>query len=207
MIQVSVYTFLFFLFLHTCTTRTNSKETSQKSLQRPRRGRLLLQALNVDPRLVVPDKEKERTSTRKSKKAIASAESVLFQRLSQERKDGNCRCTIADSHPPRDKSFFTFAKSLSPAAADLEIRSLATFQDLSLFLRALSQRFKSRRDFEAVQTYLNLFLRVHGELIVSNPELRTDLEAFLPLQRQKSSRLLDSIASCLGTLAFVRDTL
>jgi U3 small nucleolar RNA-associated protein 21 len=106
-----------------------------------------------------------------------------------------------------DEAFFTFAKSLSPAAADLEIRSLATVQDLSLFLRALSQRLESRRDFEAVQTYLNLFLRVHGELLVSNPELRTDLEAFLSLQRQESSRLLDSIASCLGTLAFVRDTL
>ena len=161
---------------------------------------------------MVPGKEKERTSTRKSKKAIASAESVFFQKLSQEPKDGNCRCpalvvTIADLHPPPDESFFTFAKSLSPAAADLEIRSLATSQDLSLFLHALSQRLKSHRDFEAVQTYLNLFLRVHGELLVSDHELRTDLEAFLPLQRQESTRLLDSIASCLGTLAFVRDTL
>ena len=112
-----------------------------------------------------------------------------------------------DIHTLLDEAFFTFAKSLSPAAADLEIRSLATLQDLGLFLRAISQRLKSRRDFEAVQTYLNLFLRVHGEQLVSNPELRTDLEAFLSLQRQESSRLLDSIASCLGTLAFVRDTL
>jgi U3 small nucleolar RNA-associated protein 21 len=106
-----------------------------------------------------------------------------------------------------DEEFFTIAKSLSPAAADLEIRSLATVQDLSLFIGALSQRLKSRRDFEAVQTYLNLFLRVHGELLVSNPELRNDLEALLSLQKQESSRLLDSIASCLGTLAFVRDTI
>ena len=162
---------------------------------------------------MVLEKEKERTFTKKPKKAIASAESAFFQKLSQEPKDGNCRCTaflvvmIADSHPPPDETFFTFAKSLSPAAVDLEIRSLATSQDLSLFLRALSHRLKSRRDFEAVQTYLNLFLRVHGELLVSDPELRTDLGAFLSLQRQESSRLLDSIASCLGTLAFVRDTL
>jgi len=106
-----------------------------------------------------------------------------------------------------DEAFFTYAKSLSPAAADLEIRSLATVEDMSLFLRALSQRLKSRRDFEAVQTYLNVFLRVHGEALVSNPELRCDLEAFLSLQRQESSRLLESIASCLGTLSFVRDAL
>lgn len=149
----------------------------------------------VETRFVVQEKEKETTSTKRSKKSVASAESVFLQKLSQESQDGNY------------EEFFTFAKSLSPAAADLEIRSLATLQDLSLFLRALSQRLKSRRDFEAVQTYLNLFLRVHGEQLVSNPELRTDLEAFLSLQRQESSRLLDSIASCLGTLAFVRDTL
>jgi U3 small nucleolar RNA-associated protein 21 len=108
---------------------------------------------------------------------------------------------------PPDEDFFSFAKSLSPAAADLEIRSLTTVQDLRVFLNALLQRLKSRRDFEAVQTYLNLFLRLHGEMLISAPELRGDLEALLSLQRQESSRLLDSIASCLGTLAFVRDTL
>jgi U3 small nucleolar RNA-associated protein 21 len=108
---------------------------------------------------------------------------------------------------PPDEAFFSFAKSLSPAAADLEIRSLTTVQDLRLFLNALLQRLKSRRDFEAVQTYLNLFLRLHGEILISTLELRGDLEALLSLQRQESSRLLDSIASCLGTLAFVRETL
>jgi len=152
----------------------------------------------VETRFAVQEKEKEKEkerSARKSRQSAASAQSTFFQKLSQEPEGGNY------------EAFFTFAKSLSPAAADLEIRSLATVQDLSLFLGALSQRLKSRRDFEAVQTYLNLFLRVHGELLVSNPELRNVLEALLSLQKQESSRLLDSIASCLGTLAFVRDTL
>jgi Utp21 specific WD40 associated putative domain len=117
------------------------------------------------------------------------------------------RCNWETHIAPSDEAFFSFAKSLSPAAADLEIRSLTTVQDLHLFLNALLQRLKSRRDFEAVQTYLNLFLRVHGEMLVSSPELRGDLEALLSSQRQESNRLLDSISSCLGTLAFVRDTL
>lgn len=106
-----------------------------------------------------------------------------------------------------DEEFFDFAKSLSPAAVDLEIRSLVVVQDLSIFLNALAQRLKSRRDFEAVQTYLNLFLRVHGEMLIQSTELRGDMEALLLLQKQESSRLLDSISSCLGTLAFVRDTI
>lgn len=115
--------------------------------------------------------------------------------------------TIIDSLASTDEVFFAFAKSLSPAAVDLEIRSLVAVQDLSLFLNALAQRLKSRRDFEAVQTYLNLFLRVHGEMLIQSTELRGDLEALLLVQKQESSRLLDSISSCLGTLAFVRDTI
>ncbi|SRR6266404_2839171 len=106
-----------------------------------------------------------------------------------------------------DEAFFAFSKSLSPAAVDLEIRTLVTVQDLRIFLNALSQRLKSRCDFEAIQTYLNLFLRVHGEILIQSAELRCDLEALLSLQKKESSRLLDSISACLGTLAFVRDTI
>jgi len=146
----------------------------------------------VETRFVVQDKGQEKTPTRRSEKTAANTNSVFSEKLSQEPKEGNY------------EAFFAFAKSLSPAAVDLEIRSLVTVQDLGIFLNALSQRLKSRRDFEAVQTYLNLFLRVHGEILVLCAELRSDLEALLLLQRQESGRLLDSISSCLGTLAFVR---
>ncbi|KAH9180505.1 Utp21-domain-containing protein [Lactarius sanguifluus] len=149
----------------------------------------------VETRFVVQEKGQEKTSTRRSEKTAANAKSVFSEKLSQEPKEGIY------------ETFFAFAKSLSPAAVDLEIRSLVTVQDLGIFLNALSQRLNSRRDFEAVQTYLNLFLRVHGEILVQSAELRSDLEALLLLQRQESSRLLDSISSCLGTLAFVRDTI
>ncbi|KAI9509337.1 Utp21-domain-containing protein [Russula earlei] len=149
----------------------------------------------VETRFVVQEKEKQKASTKTSRQSVANAESVFFQTLSQESEHSDY------------EAFFLFAKSLSPAATDLEIRSLARVEELAVFLHALSQRLKSRRDFEAVQTYLNVFLRMHGELLVSSPELRTDLEALLSLQRQESSRILDSIASCSGILAFVREAL
>ncbi|KAH9063481.1 Utp21-domain-containing protein [Lactarius vividus] len=149
----------------------------------------------VETRFVVQEKGQEKTSTRRSEKTAANTKSAFSEKLSLEPKEGIY------------ETFFALTKSLSPAAVDLEIRSLVTVQDLGVFLNALSQRLKSRRDFEAVQTYLNLFLRVHGEVLVQSAELRSDLEALLLLQRQESSRLLDSISSCLGTLAFVRDTI
>jgi U3 small nucleolar RNA-associated protein 21 len=72
-------------------------------------------------------------------------------------------------------------------------------------MNALTRRLRCRRDFEAVQTYQSVFLRVHGELLTSNPELREQMGTLLDAQRSESERLLGLITSSLGTLEFVRD--
>ncbi|KAI0031820.1 Utp21-domain-containing protein [Vararia minispora EC-137] len=106
-----------------------------------------------------------------------------------------------------NESFFSYTKTLLPAALDLELRSLTALDHLAHFLRALTQRLTSRQDFEAVQTYLAVLVRVHGDVLVANLELRQHLEALLAAQRRESGRVLELIAASLGTLAFVRDTL
>jgi len=72
---------------------------------------------------------------------------------------------------------------------------------------ALTQRLRSRRDFEAVQAYQNVFLRIHGEVLVANPELLEAMEELLSVQKVESERVLDLVASSLGTLDFVREVL
>lgn len=104
-----------------------------------------------------------------------------------------------------DEALFTFAKTLSPAALDLELRSLVTLDSLSRFINALVCRLRSRRDFEAVQAFQNVFLRLHSEVIIANSELQRDLEVLMEVQRVESQRVLELIASSLGTLGFVRD--
>jgi U3 small nucleolar RNA-associated protein 21 len=89
----------------------------------------------------------------------------------------------------------------------LELRSLVTLDTLGLFLNALTRRLRSRRDFEAVQTYQSVFLRVHGEILGGNPELLKQMEILLDAQRSESERVLGLITSSLGTLDFVRDPL
>ena len=98
-------------------------------------------------------------------------------------------------------------KTLTPAAIDLEIRSLVSLEGLSTFANALTRRLRSHRDFEAVQTFMTVLLRLHGEIFVENPELREPLERLRDAQREESERLLEVIASSLGTLSFVRDVL
>ena len=96
---------------------------------------------------------------------------------------------------------------LSPAALDLELRSLMTLDSLSLFMHALTQRLLSHRDFEAVQAMQNVFLRMHGDVFVANTELQDALESLVQVQQRESRRVLELISSSLGTLGFVRDTL
>jgi U3 small nucleolar RNA-associated protein 21 len=106
-----------------------------------------------------------------------------------------------------DDEFFGYAKTLTPAAMDLEIRSLVTIENIHSFMVALTQRLRSRRDFEAVQTYQNVFLRIHGEVLVANTELLETMKTLLSVQKAESERVLDLVTSSLGTLDFVREVL
>ncbi|KAJ7905685.1 Utp21 specific WD40 associated putative domain-containing protein [Mycena olivaceomarginata] len=133
--------------------------------------------------------------TRRIKQAAADTQSVFLEKLTA--------CDVTGDY----EDFFSFAKTLSPAAIDVELRSLVMLESLKTFVVALTQRLKSRRDFEAVQTFQNVFLRMHAEVIVENPELQAGLETLMQVQRKESERVLELLASSLGTLSFVRETL
>jgi U3 small nucleolar RNA-associated protein 21 len=102
---------------------------------------------------------------------------------------------------------FDHAKALSPAALDLELRSLVTLDALRLFINALTRRLLSHRDFEAGQALQNVFLAMHADELITNEELQPDLRRLLEVQKQESERVLGLVAASLGTLSFVRDTL
>jgi U3 small nucleolar RNA-associated protein 21 len=114
-------------------------------------------------------------------------------------------CTSNAHENLPDETLFSYAKTLSPAALDLELRSLVTLDQLRTFLDALIGRLRSRRDFEAVQTLQNVFLRMHGETIIANEELRSSLELLGQIQRSESDKVLELLSASLGTLGFVRD--
>lgn len=105
-----------------------------------------------------------------------------------------------------DENFFNYTKMLSPAAIDIELRSLVTLDSTKLFIRALTQRLHSRRDFEAVQAIQNIFLKMHGDMFISNPELKEELKMLAEAQQKESQRVLELLASSLGILGFVRST-
>jgi len=151
----------------------------------------------VESRFAIEPKDegKPKKTTSRLEKAVAESESIFLKTLTEDDATGDY------------EAFFSYAKTLSPAAIDLELRSLTTLESLRLFLQALVHRLLSHRDFEAVQTFQNVFLRMHADVLVANAELQNDLEGLMDVQRQESERVLELIASSLGTLGFVRDTL
>ena len=74
-------------------------------------------------------------------------------------------------------------------------------------MHALQRRLQSHRDFEAVQTLQNVFLRMHGGILLDHEELLSELEELLEIQEKESERIIELLASSLGTLGFVRDTI
>jgi len=129
---------------------------------------------------------------------VLGAESIFLQKLRTEERDGAY------------DALFDYVKLLSPAALDLEIRSsLGALDTLSLFVHALTQRLKAHRDFEAVQAMMGVFLRVHGEILVQNqdvPELMDGLKELKAVQKKETARIVELLASSLGTLGFVRES-
>jgi U3 small nucleolar RNA-associated protein 21 len=124
--------------------------------------------------------------------AASFMESEFTRRLAAENEHGDY------------DAFFTYMKALSPSAVDLEIRSLVSLDHLGAFLAALLGRLRSHRDFEAVQAFLAVFLNVHGDVLIANPELRGTLERLDAAQKKEGARLAELLSYSLGTLAFLR---
>ncbi|KAF9447264.1 Utp21-domain-containing protein [Macrolepiota fuliginosa MF-IS2] len=151
----------------------------------------------VDTRFAPADKQanETKTSTRRLDKAAGGAESTFYKKLMEEDPEGDY------------EGFFHHSKMLQPAALELELRSLTSLQSLNTFMHALVRRLATHRDFEAVETIMNVFLRLHADVLMTNEELRRGLEGLEETQKKESQRVLELITSSLGTLGFVRDTL
>ncbi|CUS15551.1 unnamed protein product [Tuber aestivum] len=93
-------------------------------------------------------------------------------------------------------------KALSPSTADLEIRSLQV-NELVPFVRAMTQRLRSRRDYELVQTWVNAFLKCHPEAVMSEEDVRDELRKWMVEQKREASRLAELVGYCSRVAGFL----
>lgn len=53
---------------------------------------------------------------------------------------------------------------------------------------------------------MSVFLRVHGDMLIANAELKESLEELKVEQERESKRLRELVGYALGTLGFLRGT-
>ncbi|KAI2473032.1 WD domain-containing protein [Annulohypoxylon bovei var. microspora] len=105
--------------------------------------------------------------------------------------------------------FIEHLKSLSPATADLELRSLARgdndkSNELLHFIRAMTSRLVARRDYELTQAWMAVFLRLHFDLILESDTLTSALTEWKKHQAQECDRLDSLVSYCGGVVNFLR---
>ncbi|KAH8433602.1 rRNA-processing protein UTP21 [Aspergillus melleus] len=117
--------------------------------------------------------------------------------------------------------FVEHLKSLSPAKADLEIRSLNTRvlnrrSELADFICALSGRLSLKKDFEVVNAWMAVILKIHADVIAEcsasesvefgSNVLRDALVAWTKVQQQEAQRLAGRVGYCRGVVGFLRSS-
>lgn len=92
---------------------------------------------------------------------------------------------------------------LSPSAADIEIRSL-TIAEMSVFVRALTAQLRRRKDFELVNTWMSVFLKMHGDFISEVVDLREAVLEWRDTMRSEEQRLAELVGYVKGVVGFLR---
>jgi U3 small nucleolar RNA-associated protein 21 len=101
-------------------------------------------------------------------------------------------------------------KQLGPSAVDLELRSLSMdnhLEEFVHFVEAMTWRLQQRLDYELVQAWMGVFLKMHGDVIAENVATEAALERALvhwqKAHEQERSRLSDLVGYCHSLVKFM----
>ncbi|EEC05019.1 WD-repeat protein, putative [Ixodes scapularis] len=100
-------------------------------------------------------------------------------------------------------------KELGPSSIDFEIRGLSpesggSAEAMLNFLRAMTAGLRSRRDFELIQSYLGLFLKIHADALASEAEFREVLESLSKEQQASWMKLEATFNQSLCIVNYLR---
>ncbi|EUC37081.1 hypothetical protein COCCADRAFT_86587 [Bipolaris zeicola 26-R-13] len=97
--------------------------------------------------------------------------------------------------------------SLPPSAADIAIRTLDTaepYTELRTFIKALTARLEQRRDYELVQAWMSVFLRLHGDVVVLDEEAVGLLRKWQEEAKGERERVGGLVGYSVGVVGWVR---
>ncbi|KAH8644331.1 hypothetical protein IG631_01795 [Alternaria alternata] len=101
----------------------------------------------------------------------------------------------------------THLSSLPPSAADIAIRTLDTtepYTELRTFIEALTARLQEGRDYELVQAWMSVFLRLHGDIVVKDSDLVGELRKWQEEAKRGRERVGGLVGYSVGVVGWVR---
>ncbi|KAF2747948.1 Utp21-domain-containing protein [Sporormia fimetaria CBS 119925] len=105
------------------------------------------------------------------------------------------------------EKMLAYLASLPPSAADLAIRTLDTmppYTELLTFMRALTARLKERKDYELIQAWMSVFLRLHGDVIANDDKLVDVLKEWQEEGKRERERVGALVGYSVGVVSWVR---
>jgi U3 small nucleolar RNA-associated protein 21 len=100
-----------------------------------------------------------------------------------------------------------YLSSLPPSAADIAIRTLDTtepYTELRTFIQSLTARLKERRDYELIQAWMSVFLRLHGDVVVKEASLIGELKKWQEEAKRERERVGGLVGYSVGVVGWVR---
>ncbi|KAL9109926.1 MAG: hypothetical protein Q9227_005449 [Pyrenula ochraceoflavens] len=96
-----------------------------------------------------------------------------------------------------------YLRSLSPSATDLEIRTLS-LDELAPFVLLLSAQLEQAKDFELVNTWMSVFLRLHGDTVDGDQKLKLALADWKSVIEKSGSKVGSMVGYVKGVVDFLR---
>ncbi|KAF2657992.1 Utp21-domain-containing protein [Lophiostoma macrostomum CBS 122681] len=104
-------------------------------------------------------------------------------------------------------SMLSYLASLPPSAADIAIRTLETvppYTELHTFMKALAARLEARRDYELVQAWMSVFLRLHGDVIAKDEGLVQELRKWQEEAKRERERVGGLVGYSVGVVGWIK---
>jgi U3 small nucleolar RNA-associated protein 21 len=73
------------------------------------------------------------------------------------------------------------------------------------FVEALTSRLQQKRDYELVQAWMAVFLKLHGDAVAFDVRLSAALAVWRHCQETEGTRIGELIGFCNGVVPFLRN--
>ncbi|RMD40166.1 hypothetical protein DV735_g4954, partial [Chaetothyriales sp. CBS 134920] len=145
-------------------------------------GSSLAISSNLNPGQPADHHGERRIATIADVHSIPSADTELERQISS---------ILNSNDPPTPRSVSTVVQhliSLPPSATDLFIRSIS-LSELPAFINILTSHLRMQRDYELVNTWMAVVLKVHSEYILEVDGVREAVEEWRRVNEEESRRL------------------